>query len=115
MIQVALLFIIIGAGVKYGKAYFLIAGYNTMSKEAKVKYDIGRIATVFRNTFFGMALALILGYFLANWLDHSTTENITFFGSIIIGSAYLIINMNSYKFKIGQPPKKYSLEKGSRS
>ncbi len=111
MIQVALLFIIIGAGVKYGKAYFLIAGYNTMPKEAKAKYDIEGIATVFWNTFFGMALAMILGYFLSEWLDYSIIENITFFGSIIIGTAYLLIKTNSKKFKIGQPPKKKSLEK----
>ncbi len=100
MVQEAILFIIIGAGVKYGKAYFLIAGYNTLPKEEKAKYDIEGIATVFRNTFFGMALALILGHFLSDLLSFPNFENIVSMGCIIIGVTYLLFKSNSKKFKI---------------
>ena len=40
MIGVAILFIVLGILIKYGKMYFLIAGYNTMPKEEKEKYNI---------------------------------------------------------------------------
>lgn len=49
MIGIAILFIILGILIKYGKMYFLIAGYNTASKEEKEKVDVKGIATVFRN------------------------------------------------------------------
>lgn len=35
MIGVAILFIVLGILIKYGKMYWLIAGYNTMPKEEK--------------------------------------------------------------------------------
>ncbi len=102
MIQIAILFIIIGAGIKYGKAYFLIAGYNTLPKEEKVKYDIEGVATVFRNTFFAMALGLLMGYFLSEWINIPNFENIVAISCIVIGVTYLLIKSNSKKFKIDQ-------------
>jgi len=48
MVIVAFIFILLGIVIKHGKMYFLIAGYNTMSKEEKAKYDIEGIATLFR-------------------------------------------------------------------
>ena len=44
-ITVATIFIILGVAIKYGKLYFLIAGYNTMSKEKQKTYDIAGIAS----------------------------------------------------------------------
>ena len=79
--------------------YFLIAGYNTLSKEEKEKYDIIGIANVFRNTMFVMALMLIIGYFAANFFDNPGIENIVFFGTILIGIPYLLLKMNSGKYK----------------
>ncbi len=64
MILTAIIFIVLGVLIKYGKMYFLIAGYNTMSKKEKEKYDIKGIATVFKNAMFGMAFMIIIGYFL---------------------------------------------------
>lgn len=99
MIQVALLFIIIGAGVKYGKIYFLMAGYNTLPKEEKAKYDIEGIATIFRNTFFGMALVLIRAHFLMDWISVPKDSSIVATACIIIGVTYLLIESNSKKIK----------------
>ncbi|HET7360501.1 MAG TPA: DUF3784 domain-containing protein, partial [Salinimicrobium sp.] len=99
MIAIAVLFIILGILIKYGKMYFLIAGYNTMPKKEKEKYDISGIATVFRNTMFGMALIIIIGYFLADWFKNPDIENITFYGAILIGLPYLLIKSNSSKYK----------------
>lgn len=99
MITVAIIFIIIGIAIKYGKLYFLIAGYNTMSKEKKEKYDIEGIANVFRNAMFGMALLIISGYFLAIWLNNPTIEPIALFIAVIIGIPYVLIVSNSKKYK----------------
>ena len=97
MISVALLFIVLGVLIKYGKMYFLIAGYNTMSKEEKEKYDIEGIATVFRNAMFGMAVIIIIGYLLANWLNNPIIEKYLFYGAVFIGIGYLLIASNSKK------------------
>ena len=47
MIVTAIIFIVLGILIKYGKMYFLIAGYNTMPREEKEKYNIAGIATLF--------------------------------------------------------------------
>lgn len=43
------------------KMYWLIAGYNTMTKEEKEKYNIEGIANVFWTAMSGMALVIISG------------------------------------------------------
>lgn len=100
MVIIALLFIALGILVKHGKMYFLIAGYNTLTKEEKVKYDISGIATLFRNTMIGMGLIILLGHFLTDWLKNPDIENLTFFGGIFIGVIYLLIKSNSAKYKV---------------
>lgn len=100
MIVVAILFIILGVLIKYGKMYFLIAGYNTMPKEEKKKQDIRGIATVFKNAMFGMALLIIIGFFTAKWFESPKIEDYTFWSSILIGVPYLLIKANSKKYKI---------------
>jgi hypothetical protein len=100
MIGVAVFFIILGILIKYGKMYFLIAGYNTMSKEEKDKINIEGIATLFRNVMFGMALIMITGYFIANELKNPNIENNAFFVALLIGIPYLLIKSNSKKYKL---------------
>jgi hypothetical protein len=99
LITVAIFFIILGIVIKYGKLYFLIAGYNTMPKEEKQKYDIEGIATVFKNTMFGMAFIMIVGYFILKWLQLPQIETYVLFGALICGMPYLLIVANSNKFK----------------
>ena len=97
MIGIAILFIVLGILIKYGKMYFLIAGYNTMPKEEK--YNIEGIANVFRNVMFGMALIIIIGFLVAKWTENSKVENYSFWASMIIGIPYLLIKSNSKKYK----------------
>lgn len=99
-IGIAIFFIILGIIIKYGKMYFLIAGYNTMSKEERAKIDVAGVASVFRNAMFGMALIVIIGYFLADWLQNPDIENFAIYGALIIGIPYLLAKSNSKKFKI---------------
>ena len=100
MIGIAILFIILGILIKYGKMYFLIAGYNTMPKEEKEKVNIKGIATVFRNVMFGMALIIIIGNFIAIKMQNTDIKYITFFGALLFGLPYLLIKSNSKKYKI---------------
>ncbi|MFT5256201.1 MAG: hypothetical protein ACI9RL_001556 [Candidatus Paceibacteria bacterium] len=99
-IMVAIIFIVLGLLITYGKLYRLIAGYNTMSKEEQKKVDIQGIANVFRNGMFGMAALLLLGSALSLWLADDRIELYLFFISIAIGLPYILIVSNSNKYKI---------------
>lgn len=98
-IVIALLFILFGILIKYGKMYFLIAGYNTMSKEKKQNYNIEGIATLFRNVMFGMALLIFIGYFFSWLVEIPAIQMVTFSAALVIGVPYLVIESNSKKFK----------------
>ncbi len=98
--MVAIIFIVLGLLIKYGKLYMLIAGYHTMSKEEQKKVDIRGIASVFRNGMFGMAALLLLGSALSLWLADDRIELYLFFLSIAIGLPYILIVSNSNKYKI---------------
>jgi hypothetical protein len=99
MIEIAILFIVLGVLIKYGKMYFLIAGYNTMSKADKEKYDIEGIANLFRNVMFGMALIIIAGYFMTVLTENQNIQNFAFIGALIIGIPYLLFKGNSKRYK----------------
>ena len=99
MLLAAIIFTICGILVKYGKMYFLIARYNTMPAEKKEKYDIERIAILFGNVMFGMAFLILLGYLLVNLLQNPEMLSICFYAAIIAGIPYLLIKVNSKKYK----------------
>jgi hypothetical protein len=100
MIGISLLFVLLGILIKYGKMYFLIAGYNTMSKEERDKVDIKKLANLFKNTMFGMAILIIIGYLIAKELKNPMVENTCFFSALLIGIPYLLLKSNSKKFRI---------------
>ncbi len=80
--------------------YWLIAGYNTMPKEEKEKYDIKGIANLFGNVMFGMAFIIISGYLISKLTDNLNIQNYAFWTSMIFGIPYLLIKLNSKKYKI---------------
>jgi len=82
--------------------YFLIAGYNTMSKEKQSNYDIEGIATVFRNSMFGMAILMLIGYGISIGFNNPKIEIYTVFIAIAIGLPYLLVVSNSSKYKINK-------------
>ena len=99
MIGSAILFIILGIVIKYGKMYFLIAGYNTMSPEEKKKYDIEGIANLFKNTFWAMALLILLGALISYLTQIPKIEFFCFWAAMAVGVPYLLILSNSKKYK----------------
>lgn len=61
---VALLFVALGAAVKYGKCYWLIAGYNTMPRHKKENVDAKGLGNFLGNAMFVLsALLLLAGIF----------------------------------------------------
>lgn len=100
MIVTAIIFIVCGILIKYLKMYFLIAGYNTMSKEKQARYDIKGIAAMMGNTLFVMAFVLILGIWASDWFDDPIFEFYILFGTSIVGVGYILIQSNSSKYKI---------------
>ena len=78
--------------------YYLIAGYNTVPKEERKSFDIEGIVIIFRNTMFGMALIIIIGYAIAKWLQNPKIENYFFWIALIIGIPYLLIKSNQKKY-----------------
>lgn len=99
MIIAAIILIFLGAAIKYGKLYFLIAGYNTMSESEKSKVDIDGIATLFRNVTWGMALVMLLGALGTIIFNNSEIEISACLLAIVVGIPYLIIRSNSKKYK----------------
>lgn len=97
LIWIALFFIALGICIKYGKMYFLIAGYNTLSKEEKKSYDMKKIASVFRNGMFGMSAILILGQILNFYVGLS--KDLAFSCAMIVGIPYIVIRSNSRKYQ----------------
>lgn len=102
IIGIAILFLFLGILIKYGKMYFLIAGYNTLSKEDKARYNADGIATVFRNAMFGMAIIIIAGYFAGLCLNNPNIKLISLIAAITVGIPYLLIKANSKNHKTGK-------------
>jgi hypothetical protein len=79
--------------------YGLIAGYNTMSKEEKNKYDIEGIATLMKNVMFGMAFIMIVGQLLSYF---TSTTDYKFYAlglALVVGIPYLLVKSNSNTYK----------------
>lgn len=79
--------------------YFLIAGYNTLTDKKKATYDIKGISRVFGNSFIIMGFLMILGYLISKWLRNPDFEEWVFMCSLIIGLPYLLIKINSEKYR----------------
>lgn len=99
MILTAVIFILCGILIKYGKFYNLMAGYNTMPKEEQAKYNIEKIATLFRNIMFYMAIITILGYLFSKYFEDEKIGFYAILFATITGLPYLLIKSNSKAYK----------------
>jgi hypothetical protein len=99
MIGPAIILIVLGVLIKNGKMYWLISGYNTMSKSEQEAYDIKALATLFRNVMFVMAFILLSGYLLSKLIDNSQIRNYALWIAVLFGVPYLLIQSNSKKYK----------------
>lgn len=98
-IVIAFVFILSAIAIKYGKMYFLIAGYNTMPASEKAKVKIEGIATLFRNVFFTLAAVLIISGLLTEYSDWAELGNYIELPAILIAVVWIIMRSNSKKYR----------------
>lgn len=90
---------LLGIVIKHFKLYFLIAGYNTMSKKEKEKVKIEKVAILFRNVLIFIGLSLVIMSLATLYIDNPEITNYLFF-AIILGSViFLLVKSNSSKYK----------------
>ena len=74
-LSLALFLALLGCLIKYGKVAWLIAGYNTSSKEEKEKYDVEALCRGVGHFMFVLGGTLLIaaagGYFNAEWAIHT--------------------------------------------
>ncbi len=99
-IIIAIFFATLGILIKHSKMYFLIAGFNTLSTQEKEKYDIEGIATVIRNGFVAMGLALIILPLIQIGISPDYAEFAYIMFSVLSGTTYILIRVNSKKYRI---------------
>lgn len=88
MLGITFLFVVLRFVIRYLKWDWLIAGYNTMSKEKKQEIDIEGLRTFLGNSMFIIA-AIFLVAFLFDYMGQNTSALIAFYGLI----AYVIFMM----------------------
>jgi len=94
MSSIILMFIVLGILIKYKKCYWLISGYNTMSKEKKKNVDIVGLSRLMGNFCFVMAGILFIGIVL-NYLGMFVAFAFSL-GSIFLIVPYLLIKAQKY-------------------
>ena len=99
MLVVAIVFVVLGVLIKYGKLYNLIAGYNTLSDEEKDKIDIEGIGELMKNVFFAMALIVLAGIYFSKQANKPSLQVVFLITAIVIGVPYLLIKSNSSRYK----------------
>ena len=87
------LFILFGILLSHGKCSFLIAGFNTMSKEEQNKYDVLSLCKFMGKIMFGMAFCMVL-LVLSKALNIKLLSSI---GSILVWIfiSFTVIYLNS--------------------
>lgn len=94
---ISLLFIALGALIKYGKMYFLLAGYNTMSAKEKANYRIEKAAQLFWRVMLYMGGVIILGQVIEMYIGWPVGDYF-FWASILSGLPYLLWKSNSRSY-----------------
>lgn len=91
---IGLFFILIGLSVHKLKWHFLIAGYNTMSKEEQAKVDIARVGKILGIfSYVNGAAFILLGILLFYGIESATIPIFAFF---FISLVYVIIKAQKY-------------------
>jgi len=104
----ALDFVVIGIGVIHylignyinkENAKILLAGYNTMSKVEREKFDIDKYLEFFKPFFKKLGIYSVIIYFVFSLLLDETTTLLVWTITVTIPVIYLAIYSNSNRFK----------------
>ena len=93
-----LLFVLLGIIFSRGKGAFLIAGYNTSSKEEKSKYDEKALCKAVGKMMFAMAgcwCVVAVGSVMESWIVYGI--GIGLFLAVIIGGIIYLNTGNRFK------------------
>ena len=103
-IGVALLLTLLGVAVKYSKAAWLIAGYNTSSKKQKERYDLDKLCSHVGNLLFVLG-GISASVTLIGVLLPAHTGTIVSFGTIafIIAALAGVIYLNTGRRVMKKP------------
>ncbi len=92
-----MIFVIIAYSINEKNAKYLLAGYNTMSKEEQEKFDLKNYLIFFRKFFLNLTLYSFLIFLLFYILYDGTTASIIWCISIFIPMPYMIYKGNKFK------------------
>ncbi|NGX82955.1 DUF3784 domain-containing protein [Aequorivita sp. KMM 9714] len=99
LIIIGVFLIVLGIVVKHFKLYFLIAGYNTMTKAEKEEVNIEKVASLLRFVFGIIGLAFIILGMVVSKLENPEIANYVFFTVIIGTVVFFIVKSNSSAYK----------------
>ena len=91
-----LLFIIISKVINRENAKMLLAGYNTMSKSEREKFDIDGYLNFFKPFFFKLGAYTTLIYFITLFIFNVGIAVIAYTISILIPLPYIVIRGNKF-------------------
>ena len=92
-------FIGIVYGVNQDNAKYLLAGYNTMSKEKQESFDIKNYLKFFKKFFINLAIYSSLIYLIFYIAFDEVTASIVYIISILIPLPYMVYKGNKFKIK----------------
>lgn len=96
IIFTGLLFIIISKVINRENAKMLLAGYNTMSKSEREKFDIDGYLNFFKPFFFKLGAYTTLIYFITLFIFNLGIAVIAYTISILIPLPYIVIKGNNF-------------------
>tara|TARA_Y100001960_G_scaffold179601_1_gene188359 strand:+ start:1970 stop:2284 length:315 start_codon:yes stop_codon:yes gene_type:complete len=96
IIFVNIIFVVIAFGINKKNAKYLVAGYNTMTKDQREKFDIEGFLIFFKKYFLQVAFYSTLIFILLSLLVNPSLAIIGYTFSIILPTPYLIIMGNRF-------------------
>jgi preprotein translocase subunit SecG len=90
---ISAIFFILGLLIHNFKMYYLLSGYNTLSKDKRGKIDMDKLTKILRNVFFIFSILLFCGMFIFQYFRlykyyWTVYFPVIFFGMIIFLFAY---------------------------
>jgi len=92
-----LCFIFVAFGVNENNAKYLLAGYNTMSKEEKESFDLINYLKFFRKFFINLTIYSTLFFVIFYIAFDEITALIAYCVPIIVSTPYMIYKGNKFK------------------
>tara|TARA_B100000953_G_scaffold169785_1_gene139815 strand:- start:1082 stop:1408 length:327 start_codon:yes stop_codon:yes gene_type:complete len=94
-----LCFIFVAFGINENNAKYLLAGYNTMSKEEKESFDLKNYLKFFKNFFINLAIYSTLFFAIFYIAFDQITALIAYCVPIVFSMPYMIYKSNKFKIK----------------